>query len=91
MWWFENSIRRCGLLGISVALLDKVCHCVGRLSEFLVFKLCPVLNRLPSWLPLKDNLSWLPLDQDIEISAHPVPRLSGCCHASRHDDNGLNL
>jgi hypothetical protein len=26
-----------------------------------------------------------------EFSAPPAPCLPGCCHASRHDDNGLNL
>jgi hypothetical protein len=35
--------------------------------------------------------SSLPVDQDIELSALPVPCLPGCCHASHHDDNGLNL
>ena len=33
----------------------------------------------------------LPLDQDIGLLAPPAPCLPGCCHASRHDDNGLNL
>jgi hypothetical protein len=32
------------------------------------------------------------LDQDVEHSApSPAPCLSGCCHASHHDDTGLNL
>jgi hypothetical protein len=34
----------------------------------------------------------LPADQDVEISApSPAPCLPPCCHASHHDDNGLNL
>jgi hypothetical protein len=35
--------------------------------------------------------SWLPLDEAVELSAPLVPCLLGCCHASYHDDNRLNL
>jgi hypothetical protein len=38
LWWFEyawpmgnGTIRRCGLVGIGVALLEETCHCTGRL------------------------------------------------------------
>jgi hypothetical protein len=35
---------------------------------------------------------WSLLEQDVEHSASsPAPCLSPCCHASCHDDNGLNL
>ena len=35
---------------------------------------------------------WIPLDQDVEFSdPSPVPCLPAGCHASCHDDNGLNL
>ena len=27
----RGTIRRCGLVGIDVSLLEEVCHCVGRL------------------------------------------------------------
>lgn len=27
----SDTVKRCGLDGIGVALLEKVCHCVGRL------------------------------------------------------------
>jgi hypothetical protein len=38
------------------------------------------------------NALSLPADLAIEPSAtSPVPRLPACRHASRHDDNGLNL
>lgn len=30
-------------------------------------------------------------EQDVDLSATPVPSLPGNCHASHHDDNGLNL
>jgi len=33
----------------------------------------------------------LPSEPDVELSAPPAPCLPGCCHASCHDDNGLNL
>jgi hypothetical protein len=41
-----------------------------------------------SW---KTLCSWFPLDEDVELSAPPVPHLPGCCCASYHDVNGLNL
>ena len=38
LWWFEDAwpmesgaVRRCGLVGIGVALLEVLCHCVGGL------------------------------------------------------------
>ena len=38
LWWFEyawpigsGSIWTCGFVGIGVALVQEVCHCVGRL------------------------------------------------------------
>ena len=35
---------------------------------------------------------WLPLNQDVELSAPSPPTgLPECCHASHHDDNGVNL
>ena len=37
------------------------------------------------------SLLQLPVDQDVELSAPPAPRLPGPCHASCHDDNELNL
>jgi hypothetical protein len=40
---------------------------------------------------LKIACSWLPLDEDVELTASSVACLSGCCHASYNDDNGLNL
>ena len=27
----NGSIRRCGLIGVGVALLEEACHCEGRL------------------------------------------------------------
>ena len=37
-------------------------------------------------------VSLLPADPDVGLSAiSPTPYLPAYCHASRHDDNGLNL
>jgi hypothetical protein len=33
--------------------------------------------------------SWLPLNQDLELSAPPAPCLPAHCHATRHEDDGL--
>ena len=43
---------------------------------------CPVLKTISSWLPS---------DQDVELSALTAPCLPTYCHASYHDDNGLDL
>ena len=38
------------------------------------------------------SLLLLPSDQDVEVLAlSPAPSLPACCHASCHDDNGLNF
>jgi len=70
-----------------VALLEWVwpwrkCITVGMGFEVSVLKLCPVWKRVASWLPL---------DQDVALSAlSAAPCLPAHCHASHHD-NGLNL
>ena len=55
-----------GFVGIDVALMEEMCHCVGELGGLLVLKLCPVWKRVSSWLSL---------DQDIELLASPAPGL----------------
>jgi len=80
--WMLGIIRRCGLVGVSVTLLEEVSHCVGGLWGLLVVKFHLVWNS-----PLL-----LPVDQDAELSVlSPAPCLPRCCHASCHDDNGLNI
>jgi len=60
-----------------VALLEEVCHC---------------RHGLPDPLPNHAGASLLfAFEEDVELSAAPVPQLPGCCHASCYDDNGLNL
>jgi hypothetical protein len=39
----------------------------------------------------KTDCSWLPLNEDVELSASPAPCLPGHCCVSCHDDKGLNL
>jgi len=58
--------------------LEEVCVTVGTCFETLL---------LATW---QQVFSYLPLDQDIELSAPPLPGLPGPCHAFCHDDNGLN-
>jgi hypothetical protein len=63
----------------SVALLE-VCHCGGGLWEAFL---------LAAWKPV---FFCLPSEQDVEFLApSSVPGLPGQCHASCHDDHGLNL
>jgi hypothetical protein len=42
---------------------------------------------LVAWKPV---FQW-PSDEDVELSALPVPSLPGCCQAPHLDDNKLNL
>ena len=74
----SGTIKRCGLVGVGVALLEEVCHCGGGLWDL-------------SLSCLETVCSWLPLGEDVELSAPSAPCLPGCCHAFHHDDNGLNL
>ena len=42
--------------------------------------------------PVWHSLFLLPANPDVELVAtSPAPCLPACCHASHHDDNGLNL
>ena len=45
----------------------------------------------PAHFLQKTVCSWLPMDQDIELSDILAPCLHGCWPISRHDDNGLDL
>jgi hypothetical protein len=83
MWWFEyawsmgsGTIRKCGLAGIGVALLEKVCHCVGRLEGLLVLELCPVPKR-PSTgcLQIKMQNSQLLLQHHVYLDTAMLPAM----------------
>jgi len=54
------------LLG-GMALLEKMCHCVGLRETFL----------LDAWKPV---FSYLPLEQDVEFSVPLALGLSEFCH-----------
>jgi len=80
----STTNRRCGLVGESLSL------CRPGLRT-------PSIQTLPNEVDLMlflaacgyKSLSGLPSDLDIEHS--PAPCIPGHCHASHHDDNGLNL
>jgi hypothetical protein len=82
-----GTIRRRGLIGGSLVLLEEICHCGGRVSY-----LCSSL----AWVTQSSGYrrwqmivcSSLPLSQSVEISAPPVSSLPVQCNASHHDDNG---
>jgi hypothetical protein len=66
----SGTIRKCGLVGVGVALLEGVCHCggVGVANETFL---------LTTWEPF---VSCLPSEHD-ELSAPPAPCLPEHCYA----------
>jgi hypothetical protein len=52
----SGSIRRCGLVGIGVALLEELCHYVGRALRALRLQLLPLWKKLSYWLLAKVRL-----------------------------------
>jgi hypothetical protein len=48
---WSGTIRTCDLVGVGVALLEKVCHCGSRALRSPMLKLCPVWNTVSFWLP----------------------------------------
>ena len=70
-----GTIKRCGLVGIGVALLEEVYHC-GWALRFQMPKPGPVS---------------LLLSVDLELSASLAPCLPAYSYASYHDTNGRNL
>jgi hypothetical protein len=67
------TIRRCGLVGVGVALLEEVCHYVGMGFEIFYVQATPRVAR---------SLLLLPVDHAVELSApSPAPCLPGHCHA----------
>jgi len=72
------TIRRCGIGGVGVALLEEGHHC-GRLG----FETLPSVE--------ESFYSWLPFDEDVALLVLPTPCLPECCCASCHDGNRLNF
>ena len=61
----SGTFRRCGFVGVGVALLEEVCHGWGQALRFLMVKLCSVWHRI---------YFLFPPDQAVEISApSPAP------------------
>jgi hypothetical protein len=59
----RGTIRRCGLLGVGVALLEKIMSLWRRILRSPMLKICPVCNPVSTWLPL---------DGDVELVATPT-------------------
>ena len=70
--------RKCGLVGVSMVLLEEVCHYGSELWE------------IPSSC-LRKLVFCLLLAGNVELSPPLGSCLPQCCHASCIDDNGLNL
>ena len=73
----NGAIRKYGLVGAGVALLEEMCNCRVDFETLLISHLGASLL--------------LPFDQDVELSAPPAPCLPGRCHSSYLDDNGMDL
>ena len=83
----NSTIGICGFVGVGIALLEKVCHCWGRLWDLINAQTMPIISAL----------FLLPVGQVIGISAHskalclPLRHHTPRCCAYHHDDNWLNL
>ena len=73
----SGGVRWHGLAGVGVTLLEEVCHFV--------------VSYVQATCHVAHNLSLLPSDQDVKLSApFLAPCLPARCHASCHDNNELN-
>ena len=81
VWMGRAPIDSCvwilGLVEVGAVLLEDVGH-LGAGSELSYAQAMPIVT----------HSLLLPANQNIELLA---PCLTVCCHASHHDDNGLNL
>jgi hypothetical protein len=66
---WSGTVTGFGHVGIGEALLEKYVT-VGMGFKALI---------LAAWKPVSSSL---PSEQDVELSASPVPCLPGCCHAT---------
>jgi hypothetical protein len=81
----SDTIRRCAFVGVGVAFLKEVYHCRSELtSQWGVGLEAIYVQAMPS----VEYSLLLPVEL---LALSPAPFLSGCRHASHHDDNGLNL
>jgi hypothetical protein len=63
----SGTIRRCGLVGVGVVLLEEVHHCGAR-HWCSMLKLHPDGRAPRPGYQLMTGFSWLPLNQDLEFS-----------------------
>jgi hypothetical protein len=76
----SSMLRRCGLTGVIVALLEELCHWVRRSGSKLVKPSLVGIHFL------------LPANRAVELSStSPATWLLACCHASCHGSNGVSL
>ena len=75
-WHYLRRIRRCGLVGVGVALLEEICH---RELGFEVSK-----------AQARPSATLLPIDPDVVLSYYSSTSPASQ-PASHHGDNGLNL
>jgi hypothetical protein len=78
----SGTIRRCGLCWSRCGLVRWTLSLWGKDLRTPMLKIYPMWKTVPSLVPA---------DQDVELSAPPAPYLPICCHASHHDDTGLNF
>lgn len=75
-------MRRCGLVGVGMVLLEEVCHCGGGPLDLIYAQVTPS----------DSDYFLLPSNQDVVyLATTPPPCRHACCLASHHDNNGLNL
>jgi hypothetical protein len=74
----SSAIRRCGFVGVDLALLEEVCHCAGGLWELP-----------PSCLEDRSLLAAFGIRCRVLSSSNTMPAWKLACFW--HDDNGLNL
>lgn len=82
-----STIRRCGLVDLGEALLEKVFYCQCSLWSSYAQALPSAEESL---LVQKTVFSWLPKEQDIELVPSPALCLHEHCHAS-HCDKELSF
>lgn len=75
-----DTIRKYGLVGVAMDLLEEMWHCVYGVCGLLCPGYCP-LSQLDSYYL-----------HDVGFSAPtPASPLPPCCHDLHHNGNGLNL
>jgi hypothetical protein len=74
----NGTIRRCGIVGVGVALLEGLYHCGGELGD-------PPPNRL------EESLLLSAFGSRYRTLSSSTPCLPACCQASCYEDNELKL